>query len=198
MQIPAVSLLSQLPCITLSSSFLSSSSFSNSSSSSSSLHTWRTQAFQHCFPLPRKRQIKQGCGVETPPAPPSVFLFITFFWEAEFKIAGCATAAATLEKHEMRSVFFGDWCGVKCSKDLIFIHAGRDLFKTMKPPSPSPPPTQAKQQLRQRFCRHPEPQHPSTPPPLPPSLAYLSPHFSLSAPLPLSRSEPPACYHIIH
>lgn len=101
--VPALCLPTQRPCRTSSSS---SSSFSYSSSCSSSSHTSRTQAFQHCFALPRKRQIKQGCRGETPPAPPSVFFIYYIFWEAVFAIAGCATGAATHWKREMRSFFF--------------------------------------------------------------------------------------------
>lgn len=62
--VPALFLLTLLPCRT----------------SSSSSCTSRTRALRHCFALPRERQIKQGCGGETPPPPPSLCLFYLFYF----------------------------------------------------------------------------------------------------------------------
>lgn len=126
--VPALFLLTLLPCRT----------------SSSSSCTSRTRALRHCFALPRKRQIKQGCGGETPPPSlPLPFLFISFF-------GGWNLLPPHVGKHEMRSVY-GGLCGVKRSENLIFIHAGRGVFKTMRPeePPPSTPPSThpEKQQL---------------------------------------------------
>lgn len=104
--VPALFLLTLLPCRT-----------------SSSSCTSRTRALRHCLALPRKRQIKQGCGGETLPLPslPLPFLFILFF-------GGWNLLLPHVGKNEMRSVCGGS-CGVKRSENLIFIHAGPGLVQ---------------------------------------------------------------------
>lgn len=99
--VSALFLLTLLPCRT-----------------SSSSCTSRTRALRHCFALPRKRQIKQGCGGETLPLPslPLPFLFILF-------VGGWNLLPPHVGKNEMRSVC-GCSCGVKRSENLIFIHVG--------------------------------------------------------------------------
>lgn len=184
--VPALFLLTLLPCRT---------------SSSSSSCTSRTRALRHCFALPRERQIKQGCGGETPPPSlPLPFLFILCF-------GGWNLLPPHVGKHEMRSVFGGS-CGVKRSENLIFTHASRGLFKTMRPeePPPSTPPSThpEKQQLGRRWPLL----APSNPHPIYPAVslslflslisALTSLSLSVNSSAPLAVRAARLLSHIIH
>lgn len=74
-----------------------------------------------------------------PPFPRSPYLLhflggrICIYWL-------CLCCCHTFLKHEMKTVS-GDWCSVKCSKGLIFIHTGRDLCNTMRSKEPAHTPS---------------------------------------------------------